>query len=67
MRGYFELLVTPANVTAEFYGWTAQQLLLPPSNATLMGTFVVASNTQRLVRPINGGVAPQYGALQGSS
>ena len=65
MRGYFELAISPANVTAEFYGWTSQQLLLPPSNATLMASFVVASGTQRLVRPINGGVTPQFGALQG--
>ena len=61
LRGYFQLLVTPSNVTADFFGFYDQQTR-NGANATLMGSFVTEAGSNKLSRPINGGKALQFGA-----
>lgn len=62
LRGYFQLTVSPSNVTADYYGFYEQHTR--NSNATHMGTFVTLKDTNQLQRPLNGGKVPDFGVLQ---
>lgn len=60
LRGYFQLLVTPNNVTADYFGFYDQETR--NINATLMASFTTEAGSNKLTRPINGGKQLQFGA-----
>lgn len=65
MRGYFRLSMTQSALRADYIGWTMAQQQLPPTNGTLLASFTVLKDTNRVQRPLNGGNVPQFGAIKG--
>jgi alkaline phosphatase D len=61
LRGYFELELTPQNATAFYYGFT--NTTNHDEEAILFGTFSTEKGSNKLTRPLNGGITPTYGAL----
>ena len=63
LRGYFEIVVSPKQVQADFLGFYDQQTR--NSNVTRMASFAVDVGANRLRRPINNGTVPAFGAVRG--
>ncbi|KAI5479609.1 hypothetical protein MNV49_003346 [Pseudohyphozyma bogoriensis] len=61
LRGYFELTITPEEVTCDVFGFYEQETR--NTNVTHVASFSTKKDSNKLTRPLNNGTVPVYGAL----